>query len=91
MGRGRTGQMQAHRTIGIRQSLVDAFRLPPAPPPEPKPPRPHKVSDELVALVRGDRELRGMTHSAIALKRGLSKAQVAECCHYRGRINIDPK
>lgn len=90
MGRGRTGQMQAYRTSAIRQSLLDAFRLPPTPPKPAKPPKVHIASDELVALIRGDKELRGMKAREIAELRGVAIHIVNAAVYYRDRVHIDP-
>lgn len=66
------------------------------PPPKAAPPKPaprgHLSADRarLIALVRGDREIRGLTYRQIAESRGLSVYTVAGWINYRVAPHIDP-
>ncbi|MGK2884366.1 MAG: hypothetical protein ACSLE8_06255 [Rhodococcus sp. (in: high G+C Gram-positive bacteria)] len=78
--------------LTLRRSLVDSIsRQSPAEPVKKKVKKPRSPhSDETVALVRGDRELRKMKLKDIAVKRGLPVSTVAALVNYVNRPHITP-
>lgn len=84
--------MRDSYVLNVRRTLVQSMSFEPTPrkpkKPERRQPSPH--SDELVALVRGDRELRKMKLKDIAVKRGLPVSTVSALVNYLNRPHINP-
>lgn len=90
-------QARAGCIAPIRRALVDKLSVPDyswleiARAPTPKHGR--EMDDgrkRLVALVRGDHEIKGMTYAAIAASRGLTKRLVEQWCTYYVQPHIEP-
>lgn len=76
----------------IRRSLLQSIL-----PDHPKQPSPAKklrvgiISDDQLAEIRGDREIRKLKHRQIAEKHGISVESSQQYCSYLTRMEVNPK
>jgi hypothetical protein len=86
-------QRQSYTPAGLRIGLYNTLFAPTPRVVKPETKKVHrrKVSDEDLALIRGDVEIRKMSRKDVMEKWGISRSQFASYTGYLTGLHIDPK